>query len=136
MKKVFLELKKDFKNLSSLLEKKELQSLLTGEQDSFNSYLSIHSGAGGTEASDWAEILFRMYLRWAEKRGYKTELLARTEGEEAGIKSTTLLIKGVYAYGYLKGESGVHRLVRISPFDANSRRHTSFFFCFCMAGNG
>lgn len=124
--KGFLELKKDFKNLSSLLEKKELQSLLTGERDSLNSYLSIHSGAGGTEASDWAEILCRMYLRWAERRGYKTELLARTEGEEAGIKSATLLIKGAYAYGYLKGEAGVHRLVRISPFDANSRRHTSF----------
>ena len=124
--KGFLELKKDFENLFSGLEKKELQSLLTGKQDSLNSYLSIHSGAGGTEASDWAGILCRMYLRWAEKRGYKTELLDRTEGEEAGIKSATLLIKGVYAYGYLKGESGVHRLVRVSPFDANSRRHTSF----------
>ena len=124
--KSFLELKKDFEDLFSTLEKRELQSLLNEEQDVCNSYLSIHSGAGGTEASDWAQILSRMYLRWAEKRGYKTELLDRTEGEEAGIKSATLLIKGIYAYGYLKGESGVHRLVRISPFDANSRRHTSF----------
>ena len=122
----FPDLKRDFQNLFSQLEKKELQSLLKEEQDLLNTYLSIHSGAGGTEASDWAWILTRMYLRWAEKRGYKTEILERTEGEEAGIKSATLLIKGTYAYGYLKGESGVHRLVRISPFDANSRRHTSF----------
>lgn len=124
--KSFSDLKKDFQNLFSQLEKKELQSLLKEEQDLLNTYLSIHSGAGGTEASDWAWILLRMYLRWAEKRGYKTEFLEQTEGDEAGIKSATLLIKGTYAYGYLKGESGVHRLVRISPFDANSRRHTSF----------
>ena len=124
--KSFLELKKDFQSFFSQLEKRELQSLLKEEQDFLNTYLSIHSGAGGTEASDWAWILSRMYLRWAEKRGYKTEILDRMEGEEAGIKSATLLIKGPYAYGYLKGESGVHRLVRISPFDANSRRHTSF----------
>lgn len=122
----FQDLKKDFEALFKKLEKRELENLLKEEQDTCNAYLSIHSGAGGTEASDWAEILFRMYLRWAEKSGFQTELLDRSEGEEAGIKSATLLIKGTYAYGYLKGESGVHRLVRISPFDANSRRHTSF----------
>ena len=122
----FQNLKKDFEALFRTLERRELENLLKEEQDTCNSYLSIHSGAGGTEASDWAEILFRMYLRWTEKSGFQTELLDRSEGEEAGIKSATLLIKGTYAYGYLKGESGVHRLVRISPFDSNSRRHTSF----------
>lgn len=104
----------------------ETESLLSGEQDGANTYLSIHSGAGGTEAADWAIMLYRMYLRWAEKRNYTAEILSFAEGEEAGIKSATLLIKGAYSYGYLKGESGVHRLVRISPFDSNARRHTSF----------
>ena len=122
----FRSLQQDFEELFLLLEKRELQSLLTDERDSLNSYLSIHSGAGGTEAADWADMLFRMYLRWAEKRGCQTEILDRMEGEEAGLKSAAVLIKGPFAYGWLKGESGVHRLVRISPFDAASRRHTSF----------
>ena len=99
---------------------------MSGENDLLNTYLSIHAGAGGTEAQDWAEILYRMYLRFAEKRGFKVELLSLSEGEEAGIKSVTLLIKGNYSYGLLKTENGVHRLVRISPFDSGARRHTSF----------
>ncbi len=124
--KAFSQLKKDLKELSVLLQKKETQSLLNKEQDINNSYLSIHAGAGGTEAADWAQILYRMYLRWAEKQNFQTELLSLNEGEEAGIKSVSILIKGPYSYGLLKGESGVHRLVRISPFDSNARRHTSF----------
>ena len=104
----------------------ELESLLSGEYDNHNAILSIHPGAGGTESQDWAEMLLRMYLRWAEKRGYRTEILDRLDGEEAGIKSATILVEGDLAYGYLKAEKGVHRLVRISPFDASGRRHTSF----------
>ena len=122
----FLQLKQDLKKLSVLLQKKETQSLLNKEHDINNSYLSIHAGAGGTEAADWAQILYRMYLRWAEKQAFQTELLSLSEGEEAGIKSVAFLIKGPYSYGLLKGEAGVHRLVRISPFDSNARRHTSF----------
>ena len=124
--KGFLELKKDLAQLTDRLNKTETQSLLNGEQDECNAYISIHAGAGGTEAADWAQMLYRMYSRWAERRHYKTELISLTEGEEAGIKSVTFLAQGPYSYGYLKGESGVHRLVRISPFDSNSRRHTSF----------
>lgn len=124
--KGFLDFKKELENLKKDLESTEVKSLLNQEHDECNAYISIHSGAGGTEAADWAEILYRMYSRWAEKRGYNVELLSLNEAEEAGIKSATLLIKGPYSYGYLKGESGVHRLVRISPFDSNSRRHTSF----------
>lgn len=104
----------------------ELKKLLSREMDVNNTYFSINSGAGGTEACDWAQMLLRMYLRYAEKQGYQTEIMDITEGEEAGIKSVTLLIQGPYAHGFLKAESGVHRLVRISPFDANARRHTSF----------
>ncbi len=96
------------------------------EADSKNCYLEIHAGAGGTESQDWAQMLLRMYLRWAEKKNFKTTLIHESFGEEAGIKSSTLLIEGNYAFGYLKKESGIHRLVRISPFDSNSRRHTSF----------
>ncbi len=124
--KNFLKYKKDLKNLSAEIEKQEIGSLLNKENDFNDAYLSIHSGAGGTEAADWAYILYRMYLRWAEKQNYRTEILSLAEGEEAGIKSVIILVKGAYSYGYLRGESGVHRLVRISPFDSNSRRHTSF----------
>ncbi len=104
----------------------ELQSLLSGEADGNDCFLEIHAGAGGTESQDWASILLRMYTRWADRRGYRWELMEQSDGEEAGIKSATLQIKGENAYGWLKTESGVHRLVRISPFDSNARRHTSF----------
>jgi len=105
---------------------KELEALLNGEVDANDTYLEINSGAGGTESCDWASMLARMYVRWAEKQGYSVELQSETSGEEAGIKSATYLIKGHNAFGWLKSESGVHRLVRISPFDSNARRHTSF----------
>ncbi len=108
------------------IDELELQSLLSGELDSNSSYISINSGAGGTEAQDWAAMLLRMYTRWGEAQGFRVEVLSLNDGEEAGIKSATLLIEGPYAYGHLKAESGVHRLVRISPFDSNARRHTSF----------
>jgi peptide chain release factor 2 len=107
-------------------EKRQLESLLSGEADANDCYLEINAGAGGTEAQDWAEMLQRMYTRWAEQHGYKVEWLEESPGEEAGIKSATLLIKGHNAYGWLKSEAGVHRLVRISPFDSQARRHTSF----------
>lgn len=106
--------------------KAELQTLLSGEADANDCYLEIHAGAGGTEAQDWAQMLLRMYTRWAEQRGYKVEWIEESLGEEAGIKSTTVKISGLNAYGWLKTESGVHRLVRISPYDSNARRHTSF----------
>ncbi|MBV9814692.1 MAG: peptide chain release factor 2 [Alphaproteobacteria bacterium] len=106
--------------------RRELESLLSGEADGNDCYLEVHAGAGGTEAQDWAEMLLRMYVRWAEARGYKTEWREESGGEEAGIKSATVRINGADAYGWLKTESGVHRLVRISPFDSNARRHTSF----------
>jgi peptide chain release factor 2 len=106
--------------------KAELDTLLSGEADGNDSYLEIHAGAGGTEAQDWAEILTRMYTRWAEQHGYKVDWIEESPGEEAGIKSATLRVLGKNAYGWLKTESGVHRLVRISPFDSNARRHTSF----------
>ena len=107
-------------------QKRELESLLAGEADGNDCYLEVHAGAGGTEAQDWAEMLLRMYARWAEDHGYKPEWLEESAGEEAGLKSATLKISGPDAYGWLKTESGVHRLVRISPFDSNARRHTSF----------
>ena len=103
-----------------------LQAMLAGEADANDAYLEINAGAGGTEAQDWASMLERMYLRWAEHRGFKAEILHESEGEEAGLKSATLRIEGAYAFGWLRPETGVHRLVRISPFDANKRRHTSF----------
>ncbi|WP_147707392.1 peptide chain release factor 2 [Microvirga massiliensis] len=112
--------------LQSEAARRQVETLLSGEADGNDTYLEVHSGAGGTESQDWAAMLQRMYARWAERRGYKVELLEFTEGEEAGIKSATLLVKGHNAYGWLKTESGVHRLVRISPFDSNARRHTSF----------
>ena len=108
------------------VQKAELEALLCGEADSNDTFLELHAGAGGTEAQDWTDILLRMYTRWAEKHNYKVELLEQSDGEEAGIKSAVIKISGHNAYGWLKTESGVHRLVRISPFDANARRHTSF----------
>ncbi|RJQ24038.1 MAG: peptide chain release factor 2 [Nitrospiraceae bacterium] len=112
--------------LLSELDDIELKSILSQKEDSHNAIMTIHPGAGGTESQDWAQILMRMYIRWAERVGFKVEIADLLPGEEAGIKSATLTISGPYAYGYLKGEAGVHRLVRISPFDANKRRHTSF----------
>jgi peptide chain release factor 2 len=112
--------------LQTHAEKLRLQSMLSGEADGNDSYLEIHAGAGGTESQDWAAMLFRMYTRWAEQHGYKLQLIEESEGEAVGLKSVTLLVKGENAYGWLKSEAGVHRLVRISPFDSNARRHTSF----------
>ncbi len=112
--------------LESEIADRELKTLLSGEADANDTYLEVHAGAGGTESQDWASMLLRMYTRWAEKHGMKVDLLEIHDGEEAGIKSASLLVKGENAYGYLKTESGVHRLVRISPFDSNARRHTSF----------
>ncbi len=109
-----------------VLEDAELQQLLGGEHDASNALLSINAGAGGTDACDWAEMLLRMYLRWAERKEFKTEILDIQEAEEAGIRSVTLRVEGEYAYGYLNSEQGIHRLVRISPFDSNARRHTAF----------
>src|SRR5687768_11193971 len=106
--------------------RRQVEALLSGEADGNDAYLEIHAGAGGTESQDWAQMLFRMYTRWAERQGFKVETLEFHDGEEAGIKSATIQIKGENAYGWLKTESGVHRLVRISPFDSNARRHTSF----------
>ena len=108
------------------VERRQVEAMLSGEADSNDTYLEVHSGAGGTESQDWANMLLRMYTRWAEKQGYKVEVLEIHDGEEAGIKSATILVKGHNAYGWLKTESGVHRLVRISPYDSNARRHTSF----------
>ncbi len=114
------------KNLEQKLDKFELQQMLSGEYDSADAILSINSGAGGTDAQDWASMLLRMYTRWAENKGWKVELLDKLDGEEAGIKSATLKITGKYAFGYAKAEKGVHRLVRISPYNANGKRQTSF----------
>lgn len=116
----------EIKNLKKDLEKFELQQMLSGEYDSADAILTINSGAGGTDAQDWASMLLRMYMRWAESRGWKVELLDKLDGEEAGIKSATIKISGKYAFGYAKAEKGVHRLVRISPFNANGKRQTSF----------
>jgi len=112
--------------LEPRLDRIELTTKMTGKHDLANAYLEIHPGAGGTESQDWAQMLERLYLRWCERRGFEVEMIDEQPGEEAGIKSATLLVKGPYAYGNLKSENGVHRLVRISPFDAQSRRHTSF----------
>lgn len=122
----FHEAVDEIQQLDSVITELELKKLLDGETDPNSAFLSINSGAGGTEACDWAGMLYRMYTRYADKMGYKVDVLEMTAGEEAGIKSVTLNIQGPYAYGYLKAESGVHRLVRISPFDSNARRHTSF----------
>ncbi len=120
------ELDEEARALKKEIDKRELLLALSGEHDANDAILSIHAGEGGTEAQDWAEMLLRMYLRWAERRGYKATITDRMPGEEAGIKSATVEIKGPFAYGYLKGEKGNHRLVRISPFDSGARRHTSF----------
>jgi peptide chain release factor 2 len=117
---------KTIEALSKRAEGLRLQSMLSGEADANDSYLEVHAGAGGTESQDWAEMLFRMYTRWAERHGYKLQLIEESMGDGAGLKSATLLVKGENAYGWLKTEAGVHRLVRISPFDSNARRHTSF----------
>ena len=124
--KVIKEVQEGISELSKELDSLKLKSMLKEEEDPNNAILFIHAGAGGTESCDWANILLRMYLRWVERKGYSSQILHITGGEEAGIRSTTLLISGLYAYGYLKAENGVHRLVRISPFDAAKRRHTSF----------
>ena len=123
---IVAEAEATIKGLVDLAAKKELEALLNGEADSNDTFLEVHSGAGGTESCDWASMLARMYVRWAEKKGYDVEMQAETPGEEAGIKSVTYKISGHNAYGWLKSESGVHRLVRISPYDSAARRHTSF----------
>ncbi|MBQ4257514.1 MAG: peptide chain release factor 2 [Clostridia bacterium] len=123
---VYDEAKEEVAEILSSLEQMRLMTLLTGEYDSKNAILTFHAGSGGTEAQDWAEMLYRMYNRWAERHGFKVSLLDYLDGEEAGLKSASLLIEGENAYGFLKSEAGVHRLVRVSPFDAAGRRHTSF----------
>jgi len=120
------DLERDIKSLGTFTEELEARTMLSGETDSLNAIVTVHPGAGGTESQDWAEMLMRMYLRWAEQQGFKTEMNDYQDGEEAGIKSATFTITGEYAFGQLAGESGVHRLVRISPFDSAKRRHTSF----------
>jgi peptide chain release factor 2 len=124
--KVIGEAEVALKRLRAEVARRELEALLSGEADPNDSYLEVHAGAGGTESQDWASMLLRMYTRWAEQHGFKVEWIEETGGEEAGIKSATIQVKGRNAYGWLKTEGGVHRLVRISPFDSNARRHTSF----------
>ena len=123
---LYPELEIEVKSIEEELEKRSFTAMLSGRYDAEDALLAIHAGAGGTDSQDWAEMLERMYLRWAEKSGYETEILDMTEGEEAGIKSVTIAVDGKYAFGYLRSEKGVHRLVRLSPFDAAHRRHTSF----------
>src|SRR5262245_26751044 len=123
---VVAEAETALRKLKIEVARRELEALLSGEADGFDTYLEVHAGAGGTESQDWANMLMRMYTRWAEKRRLKIEYLEETPGEEAGLKSATIQIKGKNAFGWLKSENGVHRLVRISPFDSNARRHTSF----------
>ena len=123
---VLADLERDIKALATFAEELEARTMLSGEADPLNAIVTVHPGAGGTESQDWAEMLMRMYLRWAEQQGFKTEMNDYQDGEEAGIKSATFTITGEYAFGQLAGESGVHRLVRISPFDSAKRRHTSF----------
>src|ERR1043166_9580763 len=125
-RKVIAEAEEALKKLKADAARRELEALLSGEADANDSYVEVHAGSGGTESQDWANMLLRMYTRWAEKHRYKVEYLEETPGEEAGIKSATIQVKGRNAFGWLKTEAGVHRLVRISPFDANARRHTSF----------
>jgi len=124
--KVIADAEESLRRLKTDVARRELEALLSGEADANNTYLEVHAGAGGTESQDWANMLLRMYARWAEQHGFKVEYIEETGGEEAGIKSATIEIKGHNAYGWLKTENGVHRLVRISPFDSNARRHTSF----------
>ncbi|RMH81209.1 MAG: PCRF domain-containing protein, partial [Calditrichaeota bacterium] len=129
---ILKEVLSDSEELLRSVKDLELRGLLSAEEDAKNAILTIHPGAGGTESQDWAQMLMRMYLRWAERRNFKTQVLDILAGEEAGIKSVTIEVKGPYAYGFLKSEIGVHRLVRISPFDANGRRHTSFASVFVL----
>ena len=124
--KTIAEAEAALKKLKVEVARRELEALLSGEADANDCYLEVHAGAGGSESQDWAGMLMRMYVRWAEQHGYKVEWIEETEGEGAGIKSATVVMKGHNAYGWLKSENGVHRLVRISPFDSNARRHTSF----------
>lgn len=123
---VLADAEKALFSLQKIAQKRQVETLLSGEADGNDTYLEVHAGAGGTESQDWAQMLMRMYVRWAERQGYKVEVIGTNPGEEAGVKAAILLIKGANAYGWLKTESGVHRLVRISPFDSNARRHTSF----------
>ena len=125
-KSIVAEAEAAIRELAKEARERQVETLLSGEADHNDTYLEVHAGAGGTESQDWANMLLRMYTRWAERRGMKVEVLEVHDGEEAGIKSATLQIKGNNAYGWLKTESGVHRLVRISPYDSNARRHTSF----------
>ncbi|MFQ5646912.1 MAG: PCRF domain-containing protein, partial [bacterium] len=120
------EILQEIKDFRNALDEVRLKTILSGEVDQHNALVTIHPGAGGTESQDWAEMLLRMYTRWAERRGFKFRLSDLLPGDEAGIKSATFFVEGDYAFGYLKAESGIHRLVRISPFDSNKRRHTSF----------
>lgn len=129
----FQEVKAECDKLEEFVHELEIKKMLSGELDANGTYLSINAGAGGTEAQDWADMLYRMYMRYADKHGYKLETVEYNEGDAAGIKGATLLIQGPYAYGHLKAESGVHRLVRISPYDSNARRHTSFASVFVWA---
>src|SRR5947209_751218 len=124
--KTIAEAEEALRRLKADVARRESEALLSGEADANDSYLEVHAGAGGTESQDWAGLLLRMYTRWAEKHGYKVEYLEESQGEEAGIKSATIRVNGRNAYGWLKNEMGVHRLVRISPYDSNARRHTSF----------
>ena len=123
---IYIELKKELKQVEKAIDKMETKILLSGKYDRNNAIITLHPGAGGTESQDWVQMLYRMYSRWASQNGYTVKELDLLEGDEAGIKSVTALVQGDYAYGYLKGEMGVHRLVRISPFDSGGRRHTSF----------
>jgi peptide chain release factor 2 len=125
-KAVIAEAETALRGLKADVSRRELEALLSGEADASDCYLEVHAGAGGTESQDWASMLLRMYVRWAEQHGYKVDYIEETQGEEAGLKSATIEIKGRNGYGWLKTENGVHRLVRISPFDSNARRHTSF----------
>ena len=120
------DVERTLKSLAKQAKMKEMTALFSGEADNNNAFIEIHAGAGGTESQDWAEMLLRMYMRWADSHGYSTETVEYSSGEEAGIKSATIMVKGENAYGWAKTESGVHRLVRISPYDSNARRHTSF----------
>jgi len=125
-KQFLIEVKSEVESLSQQIENTEFENMLNDRDDHLNAILTIHPGAGGTESQDWAQMLMRMYIRWIERHGFQSDILDFQPGEEAGIKSVTIEVKGEYAYGYLRAEIGVHRLIRISPFDANSRRHTSF----------
>ena len=124
--RILQDIEKDLNNLKLSVRDEELKLMLGSDQDPMNAIMSIHAGAGGTEAQDWAEMLLRMYLRWAERKGFATTIIDFQPGDEAGVKSVSMTVEGEYAYGYAKAEIGIHRLIRISPFDAGARRHTSF----------